>query len=331
MADSSGAAHCEVRETHLLPLEQEELHQALLAPTSRALGLPPSCSFKALVPRQRSHAIVDAAIFSTHSSMRIPCDTMCQASRRARTLGRSHSIHRFRITPTLASDLNERLRAWALQLEQTTGGVSKTNVGGFQSAPDIFDNTTNPAVRTLHGIISAAIEELGLEEGYQLEARRPAPGCRTHAADAWVNVNRTNHYNALHIHAPDRWSGAYFVSSGAYATRRGIDGSLVFRGGARSACNDADTTDFSDDEDVQPSAADDHCAGEASHSYVAVHPTAGDLILFPGSVPHLVLARLGIDDSTSASEACCETHHDGLLARISVAVNLLDAAPPPPT
>ena len=270
--------------------------------------------------------VVDGSTFERHTSLSIPCDHMCQTTRASRgTLGRSHTVHRFRLLTSVASGLNQDLRAWALQQEQNAEGVAKTNVGGFQSAPDIFDDASSqPAVRTLHGIVSAAMEELDLASQYPNEARRPAPGCRTHAADAWVNVNRPpGDFNTLHVHAPDRWSGAYFVSAGAYTTARRLDGSLVFRGAAKRPSTDEDR------DAEQAHMPVDEEDGEASHSYVALRPIPGDLILFPGAIPHLVLAQLVVDDGGTANRRDI-AEADGV-ARISVAVNFVDAVPPPPT
>ena len=67
------------------------------------------------------------------------------------------------------------------------------------------------------------------------------------------------------------------------------------------------------------------------HSYLAVPPLPGSLWLFPGSVPHAVLQCMPPETTVPATPPPsgavalqCSS------ARISIAINFLDATPPPP-
>jgi hypothetical protein len=99
--------------------------------------------------------------------------------------------------------------------------VSKTNQGGFQTYSDIFSGQEGAArhrsfrpCRTMHAVMSAAMDELG-PSVYPDEHTRPRPG-EPHAAEGWANVNRPGlgDHNIMHIHDPGRWSAVYFVADG---------------------------------------------------------------------------------------------------------------------
>jgi hypothetical protein len=109
------------------------------------------------------------------------------------------------------------------------------------------------------------------------------------------------HFNRLHVHMPSRWSAIYYIDdAGApLAPPCSVDGNLVFRAAADAPA------------DVAAGGTD--ASVHAQCTYHAVRPMAGTLWLFPGGVPHAVLA--------CASAA-------SLRPRISLAANFRDAATP---
>jgi len=88
-----------------------------------------------------------------------------------------------------------------------------------------------------------------------------------------------------------------------------------------------------------------HCL--TSHAYMAVPPVAGSLWIFPGRTPHAVMGQCSdrrdapqVLQEQKAQEDASEQQSDTQLMnqpplrkpfpRISVAINFLDAMPPPP-
>ena len=115
------------------------------------------------------------------------------------------------------------------------------------------------------------------------------------------------------------------MSAGAFATPRSLDGHLIFRGGAlRRDDGDGGGEEAGGAEGV----------ADASHCYLAMPPTPGTFVLFPGSMPHLVLARLGGGGAPApaaeAGTADGDREPAALPVRVSVAINYVDATPPPP-
>ena len=221
-----------------------------------------------------------------------------------------------------AAALNGPLLEWALRKEAAESGrvATKSNVGGYQSAADVFDDaaaassaSSPPCVRALHAVFSRAVEQLGLAEAYPVSASRPNPGS-LHALTGWLNVNRDADFNALHVHVPERWSAIYYVSAGAAgespdgAAAPTPDGHLVFRAGVATSAAAA-----ASEPPPPPSEDDDAALAAAPCAHYAVRPVPGTLWLFPGAVPHAVLG--------------CRPGAHAAAPRVSLAANFRDAAP----
>lgn len=119
-----------------------------------------------------------------------------------------------------------------------------------------------------------------------------------HDACAWMNVNRVNDSNLIHVHHPDRWSAVWFVSNGGVEGSPAPQGHLIFRGGPRSSSRRCSCT----------------------NTYFACPPEPGMLWLFPGSIPHCVLP-FGETEVEGRAE---DPQH---AVRVSVAINLHHAVP----
>ena len=235
--------------------------------------------------------------------------------------------------------------------DRSLAGVLISNEGGFQSYPDLFDyadlldqlpgaaarQTTTVVLnewgraefddenvkgrrhcQELHSMASAAIDELGCLSIVSKNAGAVGTSSLMrplHKANAWLNVNRADDTNLMHVHNSCRWSGTYYVAAPPDSTEK-LDGRLIFRAGCKRRA------------DGQPSAA--------SHSFMTVPPTPGSLWLFPGSIPHRVLGSTMVPGKYQKVEA---TERGMWAPRISVAINFLDAlaglsdnrvgAPPP--
>ena len=300
------------------------------------LALPTSSTFEALDPVPIQLALTGPATtsFASHTAFNVP--------REGHAPGQQvyDQVHCFIVKEPSA--LNAGLTAWALQREAKATaarhdilhrqgnarqaidlGVVRSNRGGYQSQPDLFEKPKAPRnlaavdaqeesgarhLRELHAIASDAVSACGR-----------APLCTPHAACAWLNVNRNDDVNKLHIHATFM-SATYYVNDGqTLGPETGsMHGCLVFRGGASSKVDEASPL-------------------QASHSFMSVRPEPGSLWVFPGSVPHAVM---GMDDEAEGVVPIVSTqfrymnamdqrkvneHRDGERAqwtpRISIAMN----------
>ena len=228
-------------------------------------------------------------------------------------------------------------------------GKVVSNRGGYQSHPDLFERQqSNPAqaatrrfavpglptvptdvqdavglvhCHELHRIASEALEQLGRDRELtaleQLERDRELTQpvselgeqhrTRFLPATSWLNVNRAADVNMLHIHNKEKLSGTYYVTSGQRtepqrpqpwlgggAAEAGggscdADSCLIFRTGA------------------MPRA--DGGASDTTHTFMKVAPVPGELWLFPGSIPHMVMGVspphmvMGVSPTTQPSGA----------------------------
>lgn len=298
----------------------------MLSLNSKSCSLPRHASFEPLASPCADVPLSEpgSAFFSSHKCWRLPCDTACAAGRnRKGACGSCDSIHRVVLQRTVSEALNHRLHLLAMDAAASPeAGVARSNLGGFQSRADLFvahedveADRMDSTARALHGIVSAAMEELMAlrvpsDGGPRHE---PQPHGSPHAAYAWLNVNRPSDSNLMHIHDPAKYSAVYFVSAGgasaasraAYATggrsgvadERPLAGRLVFRGGRSSAV--------------------------ATHTYLAALPEPGALWIFPGAVPHCVMPYGG-GDAAAVTAGRAGATSSGRGARVSVAINFVD-------
>ena len=107
------------------------------------------------------------------------------------------------------SGLNDRLRAVILAQEQQDGGEQRSNAGGWHSKGD-FDRWAGEAGQALIGRIGAQINQ-ATALYYRQTGGKDAIRWRL---TLWANVNRTGHFNRVHIHPGCTWSGVYYVDAG---------------------------------------------------------------------------------------------------------------------
>ena len=298
--------------------EMRRLH-ASYAPSRESTGVIEAAPFASLDPCARDVPLTSRtgkARFAAHTAYAIRIDHTCSTRLASQSPTSSASaseyapfaqeVHRFNLPSSFAALLNGRLAEWALGKERQAAhlmaaggaaggaaGVQKTNVGGYQSAPDIFEAPYDvSALAEVHELLTIALGEVSTVDN-------PT----THSSDAldaltgWLNVNRGNDHNALHVHVPDKWSAIYYVDAGPAAddTVAFPDGHLIFRAGAEGR------------------------GGNASTHY-AVRPVAGTMWLFPGGIPHAVLGFL--DGGKGGRQE--------RMPRISLAANYRHAVAPPP-
>ncbi len=104
--------------------------------------------------------------------------------------------------------LNARLRDIILEVEKNDPGVRKSNVGGWHSGPELFF-WPQPEIKTLVGRVRTLVAETMKASGVR---RSDTPRKYSVSMEAWANVLRSGHYNAVHAHPNFMWSGVYYVA-----------------------------------------------------------------------------------------------------------------------
>jgi uncharacterized protein (TIGR02466 family) len=156
--------------------------------------------------------------------------------------------------------LNSDLRALILEREKSTGSATKSNMGGWQSAPDFFDWKA-PAVAALERYVRCALDVA------TVRVMAPKFVRATFDLHGWGAVNREGHYNTAHVHPMSTWSGVYYVDPGESADDT-TEGNIEFAHPAAAATMTFFPT-------LLPSAR-------------LVRPQAGLMLLFPSYLLHAV-------------------------------------------
>ena len=160
-------------------------------------------------------------------------------------------------------------RAHLVDLSQRDAGARVSNVGGWQSVPDLLmeDATLSPLV--------AAVREAVIEYLAATLGAAAASSVLDVRLTGWANVNRRGDSNAMHEHLDQDWaiSGVMWLDDGGDATcaLRFADPRPL-----RTAA-DGDDSDGDDDED----------------GVAAAKPLAGQVVVFPAWLRHWVPAHCG--------------------------------------
>lgn len=156
--------------------------------------------------------------------------------------------------------LNSDLRDIILERERSGSAATKSNIGGWQSEPDLF-TWRDPAIGALARLVRAAVDIATV--------RVTAPNVFRGQYDlfGWGAVNRKGHYNTVHLHPMGTWSGVYYVDPG--------DDGSADPGGRLEFAHPVPAAAMSFLPTVLPSAR-------------LVKPEAGMIILFPSYLYHSV-------------------------------------------
>lgn len=107
--------------------------------------------------------------------------------------------------------LNQALCEAILRQEARDPGNARSNIGGWQSAPDIetwIGRPSHDLVRRLIAMLNHATREIyanaGTDEGNNVRWQ----------IGGWANVNRRGHYNQIHTHPDSTWSAVYYADAG---------------------------------------------------------------------------------------------------------------------
>lgn len=181
--------------------------------------------------------------------------------------------------------LIEPLRAVILTQKETDSGMTRSNMGGWHSRPNM-DQWGGSAAQKLVSIAIAITEQnlivkdapVGLEMGW--------------GVDMWANVNGAGHGNAQHCHPGAFASAVFYVDQGSNGAPA-HDGHIVMEDPRYPMAYMQ-----------QPNVLWPGPDGKPVESQFAVLPEAGEMIVFPSWLGHAVKP------------------HSGSGERISIAINL---------
>ena len=168
-----------------------------------------------------------------------------------------------------AAVLNAALSHAVLEREARGAEARVSNFGGWQSHHDFLDGPEAPVV-TLRGHIQTLLRfVLAIPAGGDLsrvEGRLDLRG--------WANVNRDGHFNRIHNHAENHFSGVYYVSLGTPEPGIRHNGAIEFL-------------------DPRPAASAAPVPAFNLGTPLTIMPEPGEFILFPSWLQHGVLPFRG--------------------------------------
>ncbi len=182
-------------------------------------------------------------------------------------------------------DLCPALKTAILAHEARTEGVTRSNLGGWQSRRDFFDWAGAPGAA-----LANAVREVA-DHFSHMPSDGTAPAWRI---EGWANVNRGGQANQLHYHPAAFWSAVFYIDDG------GIDGGGAL-GGALEFLDPRGPLPLMYAPDVRIVIEGCASAGLSEEYY----PKTGALVMFPAWLGHRV------------------TPYRGERVRISVAMNFM--------
>ena len=163
--------------------------------------------------------------------------------------------------------VNEALKVEILSRRKKAPGTSLSNVGGWQSEPDLM-NWRIPEVERLSQWINQAF---GMIMGRELGTTDFKSRC---AVKGWANINEYGDYNRTHIHSNNHWSGVYYVEIGNPSPTVVMNGAIEFL-------------------DPRPAIGVYDFPGITATGTWTLVPKPGLMLLFPSWLRHTVLPYLG--------------------------------------
>jgi uncharacterized protein (TIGR02466 family) len=167
-----------------------------------------------------------------------------------------------------APELNAPLRERILAHEAKSGGVAKSNHGGWHSETGHLEFCGEAGQRLVSHMYELADEAT---RRVAADQRKEIAPCRW-TLSAWVNVNRSGAFNKVHVHPASTWSGTYYVDAG----------------------------DPVDPDGGAPIHLFDPCTGRSTtflpsvmSASIYINPKPGLMMLFPSYVPHMVFPHSG--------------------------------------
>ncbi|HEY4265550.1 MAG TPA: TIGR02466 family protein [Micropepsaceae bacterium] len=166
-----------------------------------------------------------------------------------------------------AATLNAGLERAILSRRQTYGGNRISNIGGWQSLPDLLD-WPEPEVKQLAAEIDRTVQQMWTLPAALERRPRESQTRAVYRAYGWANVNEPGHYNMIHMHPGNHFSAVYYVATGKPAPDHEMNGRLELR-------------------DPRPAATYCRMPGSTSESLL-IRPQPGMMVVFPAWIEHWV-------------------------------------------
>jgi uncharacterized protein (TIGR02466 family) len=180
-------------------------------------------------------------------------------------------------TPVFVFDLDEAA-AWNGELascllgeQQRTPGVSRSNVGGWHSAPELVQRP-EPCFRHLFELLVDRVSTMVATLAADIQ--QPVPGTLRYRVHGWAMIMRDGNYTTVHDHGDAHWSAVYYVDPGDPEVAGHPDSGLLVL--------------------VDPRRSGRPLPGpNLLPSRFLVKPRAGMLVVFPGWLQHYVHSYRG--------------------------------------
>jgi uncharacterized protein (TIGR02466 family) len=165
-----------------------------------------------------------------------------------------------------AASINIGLERAILARAQQGAANRISNVGGWQSLPDLLD-WPEPEIKLLVHEVDRSIQQISALPA--MLAQQPPPPKVRYRAYGWANINKPGDYNMLHLHPNNHWSVVYYVATGQLNPDTPTNGRIELR-------------------DPRPAATFARMPGFNTGQPMLIRPQAGTMLVFPAWVEHSV-------------------------------------------
>ena len=157
---------------------------------------------------------------------------------------------------------NNKLNEWIVKKSHKEESVHYSNVGGWQSQPNLhYDKIIQPLIMFISTIMKNILKEIGYKDSIS-----------SYLSDLWGNINKYKDYNSNHAHLPADWSFCYYTQVPE------PNGKIYFK--------DARIKNIPKKHMFKN--FDNHF----THIDYFIAPTVGQLLIFPGYLEHHVNPNL---------------------------------------
>jgi len=165
-----------------------------------------------------------------------------------------------------AERINTGLERAILKRRENGRGNRISNVGGWQSLPDLVD-WPEAEVKLLMEEVDRSIQLVSGLPSF-IATRGAKSGNRVaYKAYGWANVNEQGNYNVLHMHPGNQWSVVYYVAAGKPQLEPPMNGRLELR-------------------DPRPAAEFARMPGFTCGQPMMIQPQTGLMVVFPAWIEH---------------------------------------------
>jgi uncharacterized protein (TIGR02466 family) len=167
-----------------------------------------------------------------------------------------------------APALNAGLQRAILSRRQNSPGNRISNIGGWQSLPDLLD-WPEPELKGLSSEVDYIVQQIWSLPAAMARRNSDRQERAAYKAYGWANVNESGHYNMIHMHPGNHLSVVYYVATGTPMPDHEMNGRLELR-------------------DPRPAANYCRMPGSVGSESLLIRPQAGMMVVFPAWVEHWV-------------------------------------------